>query len=64
MADIFYGTARGDTTAPHVTVDTSTTSLGIELRVLEGASITKKDILLGLERIRQMILIDETRSDF
>lgn len=63
MADIFYGVDREGTKEPRVTVDTSTTSDAIELRVAESADITKKDILNALEHIKRAIQIDETRSD-
>lgn len=63
MADIFYGVDRAGTKEPRVTIDTSTTSDAIELRVAQAADITKKDILLALKHITRAVQLDQTRSD-
>lgn len=63
MADRFYGVDRAGTKEPRVTIDTSTTGDAIELRVLEGADITKKDILLALKHIERAIQSETGRAD-
>jgi hypothetical protein len=56
MADTFYGVAIGAGLDDNgVTVDTSTTSKGIELRTADGAGLTKVALLNGLEAIRAKI---------
>ncbi len=52
MADHFYSVAVGDQADPNtVTVGTSTSSEAIELRVHDGSSITKLQVLNALETI-------------
>ncbi len=63
MADRFYGVDREGTGEPRVTVDTSTTAKVIELRVLDGASITVKDIQRALVRISKAVSEDEGRDE-
>ncbi len=52
MADHFYSVLKGDPFDPNtVTVGTSTSSEAIELRVVDGASISKLDVLKALESL-------------
>jgi hypothetical protein len=55
MADRFYGVDKGQSKA---TVDTSTTGLDIELIVDDAVGVTKKDIVIALERIKEAVLQD------
>ena len=64
MADRFYGTDRDGVVAPRVTIDTSTTSKVIELRVATAAGITKKDVTRALVRLQKAILEDVTSDEF
>ena len=56
MADTFYSVIKGDGLEPaNVTVGASTSGEAIELRVLNGAGITKTDLRMALEAIRARI---------
>lgn len=55
MADIFYGADRGQTA---VTRSTTTTGLDVELVVDDAVSLTKKDILLLVDAIRDAVKED------
>lgn len=64
MADRYYGVSQGEVKA---TVDTSTTSKDVELRVLQGAinsqrPQTKQNILDALEYIKQAVLADKSHD--
>lgn len=57
MADFFYGVNRGKGVRPQdVTVGTATGGTDVELRVAQGASLTKKDVILILETLENFIL--------
>jgi|GEM_PF-3352351 len=57
MADWFYGVNRGQGVRPQdVTVGTSTGATDVELRVAQGASLTKKDVTNILKTIENFIL--------
>jgi len=59
MADTYYSVVLGDNTKDDVTVGASTSSEAIELRVEDGTSITKQQLLNGLDVIRQYIIDDD-----
>lgn len=59
MADTFYGVAVGaglDHSA--VTVQASTTGAAIELRVLNGAGISKTALLNAIEAIENDVIVN------
>lgn len=57
MADWFYGINRGKGVRPQdVVVGTSTGATDIELRVAQGASLKKKDVILLIEALENFIL--------
>jgi len=57
MADTFYGISVGHGLDPAaVTVAASTTSLPIELRVLDGAGLSKSALLLALDTIKARVV--------
>lgn len=57
MADWFYGINRGKGARPQdVTVGTATGSTDVELRVAQGVSLTKKDVILLIEAIENFVL--------
>jgi hypothetical protein len=57
MADTFYGIAVGAGLDPSaITVQASTTGAAIELRVLNGAGISKVALLNALETIENRIV--------
>lgn len=58
MADHFYSVAYGDQAPNEVTVGTATSGEAIELRVLDGTSIPKKDLLKALQTIANKITVD------
>lgn len=56
MADHFYSVVKGEGLNPaNVTFGTTTSSEAIELRVLDGAGITKVDLMIALEAIEAYI---------
>lgn len=59
MADHFYSVAYGDQAPHEVTVGTSTSGEAIELRVLDGTGISKKDLLKALETIGNKIAVSD-----
>lgn len=58
MADHFYSVVLGDKTPADVTVGTSSSSEGIELRIHDGNSYSKRDVLLGLKAIENYIIVN------
>lgn len=58
MADHFYSVVLGDKTPADVTVGTSTSSEGIELRVHDGNGYSKKDLLIALEVLENYITVN------
>lgn len=57
MADTFYSLTNGEGFDPNgVTVGASTSGEAIELRVVDGAGITKKNLLNALDTIRHAII--------
>ena len=55
MADRYYGVSRGDNRA---TVSSSQTNKDVELIIDDAVGLTKKDIVVALERIKQELLQD------
>ncbi len=56
MTDRFYGADLGDTMQEEITEATTTTSKVVELRVeYDAAGLTKTDVLLAIESIKQRI---------
>lgn len=52
MADHYYSVQRGEGFDPNtVTAGTSSSSENIELRTRDGASLTKIDVIKGLETL-------------
>lgn len=56
MADHYYGVSLGAMNDGDVTVDTSTTSSIIELRIEDGNSLTKLDVQNALSAIEQYLI--------
>jgi hypothetical protein len=57
MADYFYAVARGKGARPQdVVVGTSTASSDVELHVSTTNSVTRKDVLIAIEAIKNFIL--------
>ena len=57
MADTFYSVVKGDgLDASNVTVGAATSGEAIELRVVNGAGITKLDLNMALEAIEARIV--------
>ncbi len=59
MADHFYGISKGAGVDPKggvggvgVTADTATTSLAIELRLADGAGLTRYEVLNAIEQLK------------
>lgn len=67
MADRFYGVNKGSGVDPAggvagqaLATGTSTTGKNIELRVVEGAGITKQDLLNALELLKNYVIRPDT----
>lgn len=58
MADHFYSVVLGDRTPSDVTVGTSTSGEGIELRIHDGNGYSKKDVLLALTTLENYIIVN------
>jgi hypothetical protein len=57
MADHFYSVVKGDGLSPgNVTFGTSTSAEAIELRVVDGAGISKTDLMIALKAIQNYIV--------
>lgn len=57
MADFFYGQNRGQGLRPQdITVGIATGGTDMELRVGQGANLTKKDVIRFLEALENFIL--------
>ena len=59
MGNRFYGLDKGDQ-AEDVAIDTSTQSKDIELNIDDAVSLTKLDVLQGLEKIKQAVQEDSS----
>lgn len=58
MADIFYGADRGDTEFDVVT-DSSSPTKDVEVVVDDAVGLTKKDVLVILDMIKNHILKED-----
>ena len=57
MADHFYSVVKGDGLEPaNVTFGTVTSGEAMELRVLDGAGISKTDLLMAMEALEAYIV--------
>lgn len=57
MADTFYSVIKGEGLEPaNVTVGAATSGEAMELRVLDGAGITKMDLMVALEAFKARIV--------
>jgi hypothetical protein len=61
MADRFYSVVLGEQLPSQVTEGGSTSSEAIELRVNDTVYANKKEVLLGLDAIKNYIITRETR---
>ena len=58
MADSFYSAVKGDGLEPaNVTFGAATSGEAMELRVLNGAGITKVDLLMALKAFQAYIVL-------
>lgn len=64
MADHFFGLNKGgvNDSFPAVTVGTSTGATDVEVRIADGASISRKDAVLLLQAIEQWINMNQSGS--
>lgn len=58
MADHFYGVNLGDEMPAEVSTGTSTTSKKIELRIEDGNSLSKTDVIKALDSLKAYIARD------
>lgn len=59
MAERYYGIDRGEQGAKNVTEDSSTTATtDVELRVDLAASMSKMEVLLAIDSIKEAIIQD------
>ena len=61
MADRFYSIILGEGLASQVTEGASTSSEAVELRVSDTIWASKKEVILGVNAIRDYLITKETR---
>lgn len=59
MADTFWSVVVGEQNPADVTIGTSTSGEAIELRVVQGSSIKKIDIIKALEAFENYIALHD-----